>query len=214
MPSNRTFIIKTDEHAPVTACWVKPSDVNRLAAEHFICERYWLSFNACITQLPEHILAVYQNDRMVAACGIQLAETRALFSEQYMTQSLGTCRVLGQLAPAREQIAEVGSMATLGRRYLPFLVDAIVLALRDIHRALVLFTATRGLAHFLERRGIELEKLATAAREKLKSDNRADWGSYYAHQPSVFAGWTDSYSRSTGELAHLSHTAFWEQAHA
>ena len=214
MPSNQEFTLKENSHIRLTARWLKPSDPRRLEAEHFICERYWFSFNACITQLPENILAVYQNDLLVAACGVQLAEQRILFSEQYMTQPLGNYSILGKRMPSRQEVAEVGSMATLGRRYLPDLVEAIVLALRDLRRTVVLFTATRGLAHFLERRGIVLQKLALAERGKLQVDTNTEWGSYYAHQPSVFAGWTDSYPVSDVEPARFLDQPFQERAHA
>ena len=214
MPSNLGYILKQDNHTQLTAFWIHSSDPRRLEVEHFICERYWFSFNACLTQLPENILAVYQNDLLVAACGVQFADQKTIFSEQYMDQALCNYSVLGKPVPARHAIAEIGSMATLGRRYLPYLVEAIVFALRDVQRTLIVFTATRGLAHFLERRGIELQKLALAERSKLDLDANAEWGSYYAHQPSVFAGWTASYKLADTIPPQSLVQSFQETAHA
>ena len=56
--------------------WVTTTQANRSSVEAFICERYWLNFNACLSQLPEVLLALYENDTLVAACGIQFAEQK------------------------------------------------------------------------------------------------------------------------------------------
>ncbi|RWU11631.1 thermostable hemolysin-like protein [Pseudidiomarina gelatinasegens] len=169
---------------------VTKNHTRRAQVEQFICERYWLSFKACLSQLPDTLLAVNDHEQLVAACGLQFAEQRTLFSECYLNKPLTSHDIAGLPMPKRDEIAEVGSMAAISATYLPTLFAAIVHALEVHQRSAVVFTATRYLQLKLERSGIALSYLADATQSALPSELQNLWGDYYQHQPRVLAGWT------------------------
>jgi len=168
---------------------INRSHTLRREVEQFICERYWISFKACLQNLPEMLLVVFEDNAIVAACGIQLAEQRALFSEYYLTNPVESYQVAHKAMPTRDKIAEVGSMAATSAVYLPLLFSAIVSALKDLRREVAVFTATRYLNLKLARSGVKLTILAQANESALPIELQSIWGDYYQHEPMVFAGW-------------------------
>lgn len=139
------------------------SHPQRQAVERFICERYWVQFNACLTHLPPRLIAVVEGTQIVAACGMQLAEDAPLFSEYYLNQSL---------EQPRHKLAEVGSMAVLSGNYLQTLFVTIHQAAHDLQRQYLLFTVTRFLQLKLIRLGIQ------AHEQALPESLQNLWGSF------------------------------------
>ncbi|MDV6316428.1 thermostable hemolysin [Idiomarina sp. HP20-50] len=169
--------------------WITPTHRNRTSVETFICDRYWLNFNACLSHLPETLLGLYENGTLVAACGIQFAEQKPLFSQWYLDKPLQQYLVGNKHLPAAECIAEVGSMAAIRPNYLPLLFKAVVESLLLLGRTAVVFTATRALQKYFAREGIALTLLAEAKRAALPDSIQDIWGNYYQHQPLVLSGW-------------------------
>ena len=163
----------------------------REETERFICERYWFSFKACLTSLPDTLLAVTAQGQLVAACGLQFAEQQPLFSEYYLHHPIEKLSIDANTLVGRHQIAEVSSMATTSATYLQPLFAAIVAVLQDLERTLVVFTATGYLKRSLERSGIQLKHLADATISALPEQLQGLWGDYYRHQPMVLAGWVE-----------------------
>ncbi|CUA85230.1 thermostable hemolysin [Pseudidiomarina woesei] len=149
----------------------------RQAVERFICERYWVHFNACLNHLPQRLIAVFEGTQIVAACGMQLAEEGPLFSEYYLSKPL---------EQRRQKLAEVGSMAVLSGNYLQPLFVAIHQAAHDLQRQYLLFTVTRFLQLKLKRLGIQAQTLAPAYEQALPETLQNLWGNYYQQQPQVF----------------------------
>ncbi|MGM0429234.1 MAG: thermostable hemolysin [Pseudomonadota bacterium] len=170
-------------------CWILPNHPLREQVESFICEQYWLNFDACLRALPRLLIAVFDEARLVAACGVQLADEQVLFSQIYLTKSLHKYQVDSESLPKPEHLAEVGSMAALAPGYLPLLFRAVVKLLNSLNRTAVIFTATRALQRYFGRLGISLTVLETAKQSALPESTRDLWGSYYLHQPVVLAGW-------------------------
>ncbi|TDP38312.1 thermostable hemolysin [Idiomarina aquatica] len=170
-------------------CWILPDHPLREQVETFICNRYWLNFNACLRTLPRLLVAVFDDEVLVAACGVQLADEQRLFSQTYLNQPLHAYQVSSRPLPAAEKLAEVGSMAALAASYLPHLFGAVVKLLGNIQRSAVIFTATRALQKYFRRMGVALTALETAQISALPESVRELWGSYYQHQPVVLAGW-------------------------
>ena len=156
---------------------IEPNHPQRHAVERFICERYWVHFNACLNHLPQRLIAVFEGSKIVAACGLQLAEEGPLFSEYYLSQPL---------QPPRHKLAEVGSMAVLSGNYLQPLFVAIHQAAHDFQRQHLLFTVTRFLQLKLTRLGIQAQAMAPAYEQALPATLQNLWGSYYQQQPQVF----------------------------
>ena len=161
----------------------------RRQVEQFICERYWSSFQACLIALPDMLLAVFDDDALIAACGLQFAEDRPLFSEYYLDQALTDYQVAGQRLPERNKIAEIGSMAARSADDLKPLFAAIVEITTQLNRTLVIFTATGYLQRTLRRSGVVLSELAPAHETALPNELQGIWGDYYRHHPKVLGGW-------------------------
>ncbi len=172
--------------------FILPGHPQRKIVEAFICERYWLHFNACLSHLPERLLAVFeprQDDqhqsfeaRVVAACGIQLAEESALFSEYYLP------KVLEQIFAGtyqRTDFAEVGSLAVADARYLTDLFKAVHEAAQSLQRQQLVSTITRFLQVKLQRLGVQVQQLADAREQCLPQAMQGLWGNYYQQQPRV-----------------------------
>lgn len=172
--------------------FILPDHPQRKIVEGFICQRYWLHFNACLSHLPERLLAVFEPSQenqhecsesiVVAACGIQLAEESALFSEYYLPEALerlfaGTYQ--------RNDFAEVGSLAVADARYLIELFNAVREAAQSLQRQQLVFTITRFLQVKLQRLGIQVQQLAEAHEHCLPQTMQGLWGNYYQQQPRV-----------------------------
>jgi hypothetical protein len=89
---------------------------------------------------------------------------------------------------ARRHIVEVGNLASAARgcgcRFLPRLRRHL---LERDYRGVV-FTATRQVRSILEHFAFEARALAPAAPSRLP-DGGAGWGTYYANDPNVMAGY-------------------------
>lgn len=175
-------------------CWILPEHPQRQQVESFICERYWLNFNACLLTLPRLLIAVFDDTTggkptLVAACGVQFADEQPLFSQIYLNQPLANYRIQNKAMPMAERLAEVGSMAALAANYLPHLFQAVVKLLRNKQRTAIIFTATRALQKYFRRMGVALTTLEIANSSALPASWRSRWGNYYQHQPVVLGGW-------------------------
>lgn len=171
--------------------WIDKSHPQRGQVEHFICERYWLSFKACLQNLPPRLLAVFHGDKLIAACGVQFAEQQELFSEQYLPQPLQQYQIHQKRIDDRRQLAEIGSMAALDASHLPVLFGVIVKALLGEQKEALVFTATRALQRYFARQGISLTQLAIAEKAALPESAQDIWGNYYNHSPMLLAGWLE-----------------------
>lgn len=88
--------------------WVLPDHPRRYEVESFIRQRYWESFNAQLRFFPTQLVALIHEERLVAACSIQLADQQPLFSQIYLRQPLQNYRVNSRRLPDDTQLAEVG----------------------------------------------------------------------------------------------------------
>lgn len=171
--------------------WVLPEHPQRHEVESLIRQRYRDNFNAQLRSFPERLIALTHEQHLVAACSVQLADRQPLFSQVYLQRSLQHYVVNSHPLPDNAQLAEVGSMAAAAAAYLPELFCAVVKLLRPLGRTAVLFTATQALQKYFRRMGITLTQLECATPDVLEPAERGRWGSYYAHQPKVLAGWLE-----------------------
>lgn len=165
----------------------------RAAVEHFICDKYWLSFRACVTQLPERLLALTDPaGTLVAACALTPAASQVVFSERYLAHPAEL--LLSQHFATnivRSQFAEVGALACRNFSYLPILFAAIVDTARNDGFEYLLFTATQQLQRHLVRFQLPTVRLGEAPDVALPDKERPLWGDYYQHHPVVLAGQTN-----------------------
>ncbi|MBY6064468.1 thermostable hemolysin [Pseudidiomarina sediminum] len=164
----------------------------RTDVEQFICQKYWFSFAACLSQLPEHLLCLTTDaGEIVAACAVTPAAERPLFSERYLTTPVE--RQLSetfQTPVHRRQIAEVGALACRDFSWLPVLFASVVDCAELLAIPYLLFTATAQLRRHLQRFHLPTAIIAEAPAVALPESERQQWGSYYQRHPLVLAGRT------------------------
>lgn len=161
------------------------SNLSRSSLERFICQHYWLAFQACITNLPRRLVAVIdEQGNLCAACGLQFADEQSLFSERYLSQAAGAT----QLPVARNELIEIGSLAVSHPRYMRVLFGALIEVAHSLKREWMMFTLTTTLRRYMARLGLRIQVMAAATHSALSEEERLLWGQYYQQQPQVCLG--------------------------
>ncbi|WP_164742396.1 thermostable hemolysin [Pseudidiomarina mangrovi] len=170
--------------------YIGPSHPLRATIEQFICAKYWLSFAACLEQLPLHLIAILdQQQQPVAACALTPAAEQSLFCEHYLPQPAEQLITASPQQPvSRQQLLEVGSMACVDHRYLPLLFTAVIHAANELQRPWLVFTATTPLRRHLKRFNLPTTVLGQALDSALPTTQHQQWGRYYSTQPLVVSG--------------------------
>jgi hypothetical protein len=161
-----------------------PDHAERRLAEVFVRNVFLRAYGARPGELSPLLLAVTRTDKTYAAvAGIRQAGCGTLFSEQYLDQPIERL-----LRTGREKIAEIGNLAPADAgqaRWLICTVSAFLIGCNFTH---VVFTAVPKLRNAFRRLGLPLTRLAAADGGRLPARQRAEWGSYYRHNPAVHAG--------------------------
>ncbi|MCB2109038.1 MAG: thermostable hemolysin, partial [Rhodobacteraceae bacterium] len=125
---------------------------------------------------------------ILAAVGFRSASEEPLFLEQYLAlpveQELAAARVINI---DREQIVEIGSLASQGKGASIFLFVVLAAYLRQRGFAYACATATGVLRRTFTMFGFDVVELAHASGDRL-SDHGDSWGKYYETDPRVIAG--------------------------
>lgn len=175
------------------------SHPRRSEIEYFICQRYWLSFSACLSNLPDQLIYIVdETDQLIAACALTTAvktsaqhgETlQQLFSEMYLTEPAEQRLSEMYATPVtRAQVIEVGSMACLNHHYLAALFTAVLQVTSATSSDYLIFTATSPLRRHLKRMQLPSMVLTEAQQTALPVAKRSSWGAYYDTKPQVVAG--------------------------
>lgn len=127
--------------------------------------------------------------RVCGVTGYRQAGIEDLFLERYLDQPVQhAISAASGVHVNREQVVEVGNLASLSCRAAVHLVALLPQHLFQQGRRWVVFTATQGVRHILQRFRAPLYELAPA-RAECVSDLDDDWGSYYRTDPRVMAGY-------------------------
>lgn len=173
----------------ITRCFVP----ERRRVERFIRDIYRAHYDADIAVTYPTLMSVRNADgEILAAVGFRLASEAPLFLEQYTRQPIE--RVLTPLyrAPvARQEIVEIGNLASAGKGASIFLFGAIssYLLNRGVRYATV--TGTEQLRKRFRLLGLQPHLICDADRTLLEASQN-NWGSYYATQPKVLTGSLDA----------------------
>ncbi|MGI9246113.1 MAG: thermostable hemolysin, partial [Steroidobacteraceae bacterium] len=135
------------------------------------------------------------------------ATQEALYLEQYLDRPIEVAlseAIRSRDLPEVERaaIAEVGNLAGRNCRAAVRMVAHIPAWLLSQRYSWIVFTATSGLRNILAGFGAPLVELARADGSRV-ADQRDEWGSYYATDPRVFAGYLPDAERLAG-FAHRS----------
>ncbi|PXF30674.1 hypothetical protein WH50_13810 [Pokkaliibacter plantistimulans] len=156
--------------------------------QDFIARRYRDEHRATVRHFLPVLFGLHIDGQLQAAVGIHGAGRQPLFLEQYLDEPIEQALSAALQQPVRrEDVVEVGNLATLvagGGRWL------ILLITRQLHHLgwrYVVFTGTPQLYNGFRRLGLSPLRLAEADPERL-GHARHDWGSYYDNRPQVMAG--------------------------
>lgn len=166
-------------------------DPARARVEAYIHERYRQRFGAQIKHWMPSLVSLRVGEEILAAAGYRDA-SEPLFLERYLAAPIE--HYLGErgLPVARTHIVETGQFAAVrpgaGRLLVPLLAH-------HLHRGgfeWAVGTLTQELHHLFSRMGLAHQPLASASARGLSAADRKDWGTYYEHEPKVFAGRLDA----------------------
>ena len=166
-----------------------PFDHARPGVEGLIEETYRRAYGSRISKHYPSLMSVHDEDeRTLAAVGFRSAADGSLFLEQYLDEPVEhALSAVTKEDVCRDEIIEIGSLASAGRGASVFLFVALAAYLKELGFRFATVTATDSLRRAFEFFGFEPITLGAADCAAL-ADSGASWGSYYAHNPQVMAG--------------------------
>ena len=161
----------------------------RLRVEAYMEAAYAKAFGGHIRSHFPTLISVQDNDGVIhAAAGFRFAADAPLYLEHYLDLPVETAIAAGLGdRPRRDQIAEIGNLASESPGASLFLFLALAAHLDRRHCTHAVATATRQLRRSFARVGFATTGLTRAEPDRLP-DGGADWGAYYARDPEVLAG--------------------------
>jgi len=166
-------------------------DPTRAHIESYIQKRYQQRFGATLKEWLPTLVSVQKDGEVLAAAGYRSADD-ALFLERYLAAPIERYLRDQGVPVARSLIVEAGQFAAVrpgcGRLLVPLLA-------RHLHGEgfdWAVSTLTIELHHLFSRMGLAHQPISVATSSHLDEQERKDWGSYYAHSPTVFAGRLDA----------------------
>lgn len=162
---------------------------DRAEHEAFVREAFRRAHGASVRSFMPTLLGLRDPaGRLACVSGYRAATDGALYLEQYLQAPVEVVlgRRVGQ-AVGREAIVEVGNLASGGCRAAIRMVTVLPRHLLGLGHQWIVFTATSTVHRLLDSVGAPLVELATADAASVAAA-ADDWGSYYRHDPRVFAG--------------------------
>lgn len=162
---------------------------DRKKTEAFIKSVFSNAYQANISVHYPYLISVSnQEGEILAAAGFRYAHKEPLFLEQYTAMPIEQVLTdsYGQEIKRRE-IAEIGSLASIGSGASVFLFAALAsyLDFKQVQYAVI--TGTRDLRRHLKMLGLQPQKICEASQQQLLATTD-DWGSYYNTKPYVLVG--------------------------
>ena len=186
---NRRRVKRFTALAPSLIAITTYSSFNRRRVERFIEHTFHRTYGAKIDKHYPTLMSVHdEEDNILAAVGFRFAKDEPLFLEQYLDGPIEQRLQEHSHKPvAREVIAEVGNLASLGQGASIFLFAALNAYLAQHGIQIDTFTATDSLHRHFTKLGMNAVELGKANQEKLP-DFGFSWGTYYKETPRVVAG--------------------------
>ena len=180
--------------SPVTTLVIPEQHRLRSKAEHFIREIYHEEYDARLGGFPRRLITTLnERGEILCAAGLRSCD-EGFFSERYLDSPIEATleRLLGDVV-RRERIFEISTFASRSPHSVPCFIGRVIEYGEDAGFEWGFFTLTHRLSLLLNRIGLELTLLGSAARARM--DDPSSWGSYYETDPRVYAGNRDSLTR-------------------
>ncbi len=161
----------------------------RARLERFVHDCFADTYGANVSHFMPDLLGLCRQGELQASVGLRSAGEEPLFLEHYL--DLPVCDAIRQhtdLPIHRDQVVEVGNLAALAPGAGRLLIIALTHYLATSGYTWVVFTGTPMLLNSFQRLTLSPIDLGPANPLRL-GDARLDWGSYYATQPRVMAGY-------------------------
>ncbi|MDT4808771.1 thermostable hemolysin [Achromobacter agilis] len=159
----------------------------RARIESYIHQRYQQRFGATLKEWLPTLVSVQKDGEILAAAGYRSADD-PLFLERYLAAPIEQYLSDQGARVARRLIVEAGQFAAArpggGRLLVPLLAQH----LQGEGFDWAVSTLTIELHHLFSRMGLAHQPISAATSSHLNEQERMDWGSYYEHAPTVFAG--------------------------
>jgi hypothetical protein len=158
--------------------------------ERYVQQAFALKHSAQVRSFMPMLLALQgRGGRVCGVTGYRQAGVEDLFLERYLDRPVQHAIAAASGTDVnRAQVVEVGNLASLSCRAAVHLVALLPQHLMQQGQRWVVFTATQGVRHILQRFRAPLYELAPA-RAECVSGQGDDWGSYYRTDPRVMAGY-------------------------
>lgn len=162
----------------------------RTSVEGFVRHAFALKHGARIRSFMPTLFALEGSDhRICGVAGMRGAGSEPLFLERYLSRPIELVLSERVSEPVRrEQIVEVGNLASLSCRAAFHLVAMLPQLLCDRGHLWVTFTATDVVRGILDKFNAPVVDLTGASADKV-ADLGDDWGRYYESDPRVMAAW-------------------------
>ncbi len=183
---------KVSRFSPLKPSVISINDIfspERRRVEKFIEDIYAKHYGATITSHYPILMSVRDvNNNIIAALGFRYATKEALFLETYLDEAIeSSLSKKFKTDVSRDQIVEVGGLASMGNGASIFLFTALATYLQQQDIEYVSVTATKFLRGYFNKIGLKPKEIRFADNNRL-ADKGASWGSYYNTEPQVIAG--------------------------
>lgn len=181
---------KSISRPPANITFYKENAEGRSRAETFLRDGFKKSFSAETKSFMPLILEISDNNNKITACvGIRKIAKEAAFLETYLDEPVETyIKELAGKDVRRSKIIELGSIISAEPGSAGWLIIAGAAWLKGAGYEWATLTATDKLKRAMKKQGIDLIPMAPASAEALPLDEQGDWGTYYDHNPEVYAG--------------------------
>jgi hypothetical protein len=166
------------------------SHAQRATVEQFIQRAFSRRHGATVRSFMPSLVALegYEN-RICGVAGFRSAADEPLFLEHYLPQRVELALSARLNRPVRrEEVVEVGNLASLSCRAAFHLVALLPRLLLDRHHLWIVFTATSAVRAILGQLHAPTIELGTARASSVDGLGD-DWGRYYDSDPRVMAGY-------------------------
>lgn len=181
--------VSTTEVTALSTALVDMTDAKAAEVKQFIQTVFHQAHGAHIKQfMPSALCLSDSQQNLLAVAGLRHAKNTPLFLERYFDQPVEQMIAshFGQKIH-RDQIFEIGNLAVARPYYTRALMSALSAYLHSTDAEWIVFSALPVVRNAVAKMDHPMYVLADATIEQIAPQDRADWGSYYTHQPKVIA---------------------------
>lgn len=161
------------------------TSAKRDTVEQLIQRGFSAKYKAVVAVTMPYLVALTQDADLGAALGFRSAQ-ETLFLEQYLDVPIEQVSYFAQQHVPRKSIAEIGHLYSNCPHLTLHLFILLALSLENADFTHIVFAGNNRVMQIMQKSGVQMEYLASATQDKLKT-SRDYWGNYYETNPRVVA---------------------------